>query len=370
MHLFDPLKLRGLTLTNRIIVSPMCQYSAVDGCANDWHLVHWGQMVQSGAGMFMIEATAVTAEGRITLGCHGLYDDGCERALANRLARARRQAPAMPVALQLAHAGRKGSSRVPWEGGTLLPLAEGGWTPLAPSAIPHSPNEPPPRALDLAGIDALRDAFAAAAQRAERAGIDALELHMAHGYLLHEFLSPLSNRRTDAYGGDRERRMRLPLEIFAAVRAAWPARKPLGVRISVVDWVDGGVTQEDSLELARRLVTRGCDWIDASSGGVSPAQKIPVGPGYQVPFAREIRRATGAVTMAVGMITDAKQANAIIAHGDADMVAMARAMLWNPRWPWHAAAVLGAAVDAPPQYWRAPPRDAASVLRNTTTGQR
>ena len=370
MHLFDPLKLRELTLANRIVVSPMCQYSAVDGCANDWHLVHWGQMLQSGAGMFMIEATAVTAEGRITYGCHGLYDDACERALATLLARARRQAPPMPVALQLAHAGRKGSSRVPWDGGTLITVADGGWTPVAPSALAHSAQEPPPVALDLAGIEAIRAAFVDAARRADRAGIDALEVHMAHGYLLHEFLSPLSNQRTDRYGGDRERRMRLPLEIFEAVRAAWPAGKPLGARLSVIDWVDGGLTLDDSLELARRLVARGADWIDASSGGVSPAQKITVGPGYQVPFARAVRQATGAVTMAVGMITDPRQAEAIVASGDADLVALARAMLWDPRWPWRAAAALGASVPAPPQYWRAPPRDAAKALSGAVVGQR
>ncbi len=370
MHLFDPLQLRDVALRNRIVVSPMCQYSAVDGCANDWHLVHWVQLLQSGAGMFTIEATAVTAEGRITYGCHGLYDDACERALATTLARARAQAPATPVALQLAHAGRKASSQVPWDGGALIAVADGGWQPVAPTALAHSPGEPPPRALDAAEIDAIRAAFVMAAQRAERAGIDALELHMAHGYLLHEFLSPLSNHRNDRYGGDREGRMRLPLEIFDAVRAAWPAAKPLGARLSAVDWVDGGITLDDSIELARRLVARGCDWIDASSGGVSPAQKIPIGPGYQVAFAREIRRATGAVTMAVGLITDPRQAETIVATGDADMVALARALLWDPRWPWHAAAVLGATVPAPPQYWRSAPREAAKAIANLKTGQR
>jgi len=370
MHLFDPLQLRDVALRNRIVVSPMCQYSAVDGCANDWHLVHWTQLLQSGAGMFMIEATAVTAEGRITYGCHGLYDDACERALATTLARARAQAPATPVALQLAHAGRKASSQVPWDGGALITVADGGWQPVAPSALAHSPGEPPPRALDESGIDAIRAAFVRAAERADRAGIDALELHMAHGYLLHEFLSPLSNHRKDRYGGDREGRMRLPLEIFDAVRAAWPAGKPLGARLSAVDWVDGGITLEDSIELARRLVARGCDWIDASSGGVSPAQRIPLGPGYQVAFAREIRRATGAVTMAVGLITDPHQAETVVATGDADMVALARALLWDPRWPWHAAAALGATVPIPAQYWRSAPREAAKAIANLKIGQR
>ncbi len=348
----------------------MCQYSADDGRANDWHLVHWAQLLQSGAGMFTIEATAVTREGRITHGCLGLYDDACEAALTTFLARARKQAPAVPVAMQLAHAGRKASSAMPWDGGKLIAIGDGGWRPVAPSAVPHSPQEPPPAALDVAGIEAIRDAFAVAATRAGRAGIDALELHMAHGYLLHEFLSPLSNHRTDAYGGDRERRMRLPLETFDAVRAAWPADKPLGVRISAVDWVDGGITLDDSIALVSRLVLRGVDWIDVSSGGVSSAQKIPLGPGYQVPLAREIRRVTGAVTMAVGLITDPAQADAIVAHGEADLVALARAMLWDTRWPWHAAAALGHSVPAPKQYWRSPPREAAKALAGVTVGMR
>jgi len=369
-HLFDPLALRELTLRNRIVVSPMCQYSADDGRANDWHLVHWGQLLQSGAAMFTIEATAVTRDGRITHGCLGLYDDACEAALAATLARARRQAPAMPVALQLAHAGRKASSAVPWDGGKLIAHADGGWQPVAPSPIPHSPHEAPPAALSLAAIAEIRDAFVAAAARAQRAGIDALELHMAHGYLLNEFLSPLANRRTDRYGGDREGRMRLPVEIFAAVRAEWPAAKPMGARISAVDWVDGGIALDDSIELVRRLVAHGADWIDVSSGGVSPAQKIPLGPGYQVPLARDVRRATGAVTMAVGLITEPRQANAIVAGGDADLVALARGLLWDPRWPWHAAAALGHSVPAPKQYWRSPPREAATSLAGATVGMR
>ena len=370
MHLFDPLPLRGLTLANRVVVSPMCPYSAEDGRANDWHLVHWGQLLQSGAGMFTIEATAVTRDGRITHGCLGLYDDGCEAALAATLARARRQAPAIPVAMQLAHAGRKASSAVPWAGGKLIAPADGGWQPVAPSANPHAPHEAPPAALSLGEIDAIKDAFVAAAARAHRAGVDALELHMAHGYLLHQFLSPLANHRADRYGGDREGRMRLPLAIFDAVRAAWPATKPMGVRISAVDWVDGGITLDDSIEFARRLVARGVDWIDVSSGGVSAAQKIPLGPGYQVPLAREIRRAAGAVTMAVGLITDPTQAEAIVASGDADLIALARGMLWDPRWPWHAAAALGHSVAAPKQYWRSPPREAAGALAGVTVGMR
>ena len=348
----------------------MCQYSAVYGCATDWHFVHWGQLLMSGAGLFTIEATAVTGDGRITPGCLGLYDDACEAALTRTLDRARRQCPPIAVGMQLAHAGRKGSSRVPWEGGQLIPLDAGGWMPVAPSALPHAPHEEPPAALDARGLAAIRDAFVASARRADRAGIDALELHMAHGYLLHEFLSPIANARTDAYGGSFDRRIAFPLEVFDAVRGAWPVARPLGVRLSCTDWVDGGFTLDESIEFARRLVARGCDWIDASSGGVSPAQKIPLGPGYQVPLSRAIRHATGARTMAVGLITTPAQAQEIVASGDADLVAMARGFLWDPRWVWHAAAVLGAPVVPPPQYLRSAPRDAASVFTGAKIGQR
>ena len=368
--LFSPFKLRNLALANRIVVSPMCQYSAIEGCATDWHLAHWSQLLQSGAGMFTIEATAVSAIGRITHGCLGLYDDACEEAIAQRLAAARRNAPPIPVAIQLAHAGRKGSSKVPWEGGQLILADQGGWVPVAPSAIPQLPNEAPPAALDLAGIARIKREFVVATERAARLGLDALELHCAHGYLLHEFLSPISNRRDDGYGGSFEHRVRLPLEIFAAVREVWPESKPMGVRISASDWVDGGWTIEESIAFARRLKAAGCDWIDTSSGGISHAQKIPLGPGYQVHFSRQIRHAVSIPTIAVGLITDARQAEAIVASGDADLVAMARAMLWDPRWPWHAAAVLGAQVPAPPQYWRSAPREAATVLANVKLGMR
>ena len=368
--LFSPFKLRKLVLANRIVVSPMCQYSAVEGCAVDWHIVHWGQMLQSGAGMFTIEATAVSAPGRITHGCLGLYDDACENALRRNLAIARANAPAIPVAIQLAHAGRKGSSQVPWEGGQLIPVAQGGWTPVAPSAISLHPHEPLPAALDTVGLARIKREFVEAAQRAARIGMEAIELHCAHGYLLNEFLSPLSNRRDDAYGGSFDNRIRFPLEVFTAVRAVWPQDRPMGVRISTTDWVDGDWTIDDSIALAQRLKAAGCDWIDASSGGISPAQKIPLGPGYQVPLARAIRRATSIATMAVGLITDAKQAEAIVASGDADLVAMARAMLWDPRWPWHAAAILGAQIHAPKPYWRAAPREAANVIAQAKIGMR
>src|SRR5450432_2107752 len=366
--LFSPFTLRKLSLANRIVVSPMCQYSAVDGCATDWHIVHWGQLLQSNAGMFTIEATAVAATGRITFGCLGLYDDACEKAISDRLEIARANAPPMPVAIQLAHAGRKGSSQVPWEGGQLISLAQGGWTPVAPSAIPHLEPEAPPAALDAAGLAQIKHEFVGAARRASLIGIDALELHCAHGYLLHEFLSPISNRRDDAYGGSFDNRVRFPLEVFAAVRNVWPQDKPMGVRISATDWIDGGWTIDDSIALAQRLKAAGCDWIDASSGGISPAQKIPLGPGYQVPLARAIRRATSIPTMTVGLITDAKQAETIVASGDADLVAMARAMLWDPRWPWHAAATLGAQIEAPQPYWRSAPREAGNVIAHAKVG--
>jgi 2,4-dienoyl-CoA reductase-like NADH-dependent reductase (Old Yellow Enzyme family) len=371
MRLFDPIELRGLALANRIVVSPMCQYSAERGCATDWHLIHWGQMLLSGAGMMTIEATAVTAPGRITHGCLGLYDDATEAALAATLGRARRQAPAMAVAIQLAHAGRKGSSARPWEGGRLVPEAEGGWAPVAPSAIPHAPGESAPLALDAAGLAGVRDAFVSAAGRAGRCGIDALELHMAHGYLLHQFLSPLANRRDDAYGGSFDNRIRFPLEVFDAVRAAWPADRPLGVRVSATDWVDGGWAPEDAIALAGRLKARGCDWIDVSSGGVSPAQRIPPPvPGIHVPFARAIRQATGIVTMAVGLITEPEHADAIIAAGDADMVALARAFLRDPRWPWRAAGTLGGSVAGAPQYWRALTKEMQGIFGTLHAGQR
>ena len=353
MALFDAYRLGGLALANRIVVSPMCQYSATDGRAGDWHLAHWAQLLQSGAGLVFIEATAVTREGRISHGCLGLYDDGCERDLSDVLARARRLAPAVPVALQLAHAGRKGSSALPWEGGRALAGAQA-WQASAPSAVAFDANGPAPVALDEPGLDRVRDAFALAARRALRAGVDALEVHMAHGYLLHEFLSPLSNLRGDGYGGTRERRMRFPLEVFDAVRSAAPG-VPVGVRVSATDWVEGGWTLDDSVVLARELAARRCDYLDVSSAGLSPAQRIVSGPGLHVPFARALRAASGLPTMVVGLITEPAQADAIVASGDADLVALARAILRNPRWPWHAAKALGASVRIPPQYLRGAP---------------
>jgi 2,4-dienoyl-CoA reductase-like NADH-dependent reductase (Old Yellow Enzyme family) len=367
--LFTPITFRSVELANRIMVSPMCQYSAVDGSATDWHLIHLGHLALGGAGLLCVEATAVEAAGRITPGCLGLYSDANERALERVVGTARASSP-IKLAIQIAHAGRKASSAVPWRGGQLIPPDQGGWRPVAPSALPQLAGEAPPEALDEAGIARVKAAFVAATQRAARLGFDALELHSAHGYLLHEFLSPLSNRRADEYGGTLENRMRLPLEVFDAIRAAWPGDKPLGVRVSATDWVEGGWEIEQCIALARELARRGCDWIDCSSGGVSPQQKIPLGPGYQVPFAKRIRAETGVRTIAVGLITDPRQAEAIVASGEADVVALARAMLYDPRWAWHAAAALGAVAHAPEQYWRCPPREAGRVFGNTTIGMR
>ncbi len=369
--LFEPLSLRNLQLVNRIVVSPMCQYSAVEGCATAWHYPHLLSLAGSGAALLCVEASAVTREGRITPGCLGLWDDACEAALLPIL-RLIRSTSSIKVAMQLSHAGRKASSRVPWEGGKLLLRDSGGWTPEAPSALPHGADEPAPRALSRDDLVRLREAFAAAAVRAARLGFDALELHMAHGYLLHEFLSPIANQRRDDYGGDLSGRMRFPLEVFDAVRAVFPADRPVGARVSATDWLDGEAcwTLEQTIELARQLQSRGCDWIDVSSGGVSPQQKIPLAPGYQVPLAQAVRSATGMTTIAVGLITEPLQAEQIVASGQADLVALARAMLFNPRWPWHAAAALGGTVQGPPQYWRALPKTAGRIFGDISFGQR
>lgn len=367
--LFSPIELRGLALSNRIMVAPMCQYSAVNGEANDWHFTHINTLALSGAAMVCIEATAVEPIGRITPGCLGLWNDATEAALKPILASVRKHAKTA-IITQLAHAGRKASSHTPWNGGQQIPLSEGGWQAEAPSALPHKDGEAPPKAFDAAGLARVRDAFVAAAKRAERLGLDGLELHAAHGYLLHQFLSPLSNRRTDEYGGSLQNRMRFPLEVFDAVRAAFPDSKPIGVKVSSTDWVEGGWDLAQTTEFARELKKRGVDWIDVSSGGVSPKQKIPLSPGYQVPFAQAIREATGVTAMAVGLITQGKQAEEIVASGKADMVALARGILYDPRWGWHAAAELGAHVDAPPQYWRAPPHEQKDLFGATTFGAR
>ena len=370
--LFSPCKLSsprgGLDLPNRIVIAPMCQYSSVNGEANDWHLAHWTSLLNSGAGLLTLEATGVLPEGRITPDCLGLWDERTEQALGDNLARARKLAPPMPVCIQLSHAGRKGSSAAPWHGGQLLPATERGWQTVAPSALPQLPNEAPPLALTLAQITEIRDAFVTAARRAQRIGIDAIELHAAHGYLLHQFLSPLANQRTDDYGGSLDKRMRFPLEVFAAVRAVFDG--PLGVRVSATDWVEGGWEVEQTSEFARRLKPLGCDFIHVSTAGVSPLQKIAIGPAYQVPFASAVRKASGLTTTAVGLITQPQQAEEILQAGDADLIAIARVLLYKPRWPWEAAAALGATITASPQYWRCLPREVQGIFGDVRIGAR
>ena len=367
--LFSPIQLRELALPNRIMVAPICQYSAIDGSANDWHFTHINSLALSGAAMFCIEATAVEAIGRITPGCLGLYSDANEAALKPIIASVRKHSK-IAVAMQLAHAGRKASSQRPWDGGQLIPISEGGWLPEGPSAVPHKAEEPPPLALDARGLKRIVDAFVATAKRAERLGLDALEVHSAHGYLLHQFLSPISNKRTDQYGGSLQNRIRFPLEVFEAVRGTFPQGKPVGIRVSSTDWIEGGWDIHQTIEFAKELQKRNVDWIDVSSGGVSPLQKIPLGPGYQVPLAQAVKEATGVTTVAVGLITEAAQAEEIVASGKADMVALARGMLYDPRWGWHAAAELGGHVEAPPQYWRSQPSTQKALFGATTFGTR
>jgi 2,4-dienoyl-CoA reductase-like NADH-dependent reductase (Old Yellow Enzyme family) len=350
--LFTPFSLRRLTLDNRIVVSPMCQYSADDGCANDWHLQHLTSLALSGAGLLMIEATAVEEAGRITLGCLGLYNDANEAALARVVAACRRYAKT-PLGIQLGHAGRKGSAVRPWEGMRALKPEEGAWTTSAPSAVPFEQGWPAPRALTAADLDRLVASFVAAVERAARLDLDLVEIHCAHGYLLHQFLSPLANRRDDAWGGSLENRMRFPLRVVAAARAAWPKDKPLGVRVSGTDWLEGGFTLDEAVSFARALKAQGCDYVCASSGGIVAKAPIPVKPGYQLEIATRIRREAEIPTRAVGLIAEPHQAEAIIASGQADMVAMARAFLDDPRWPWHAAEALGVTLALPPQYARA-----------------
>jgi len=367
--LFSPISLREQKLPNRVMVAPMCQYSADDGAANDWHFTHMNNMALSGAAIFCIEATHVEAIGRITPGCLGLYNDACEAALRPILASVRKHSKAA-VFMQLAHAGRKGSSARPWDGGQQIPLSQGGWQTEGPSAVAHKDGELAPLELDASGLKRIREAFVSATLRAERLGVDGIEVHGAHGYLLHQFLSPISNHRTDQYGGSLQNRLRYPLEVFDAMRAALPAHKPMGVKVSASDWVEGGWDIAQTIEFAKELKRRGVDWIDASSGGISPLQKIPLSPGYQVPFAQAIKQATGLTTMAVGLITEAKQAEEIIASGKADMVALARGMLYDPRWGWHAAAELGGHVTAPPQYWRSQPSTQKELFGKITFGAR
>ena len=350
-QLFSPIALRDLTLPNRIVVAPMCQYSADDGSATDWHRMHLGSFAISGAGLLMIEATAVERLGRITHGCLGLYSDTNELSLAHVLA-ACRQFGNTPIGIQLAHAGRKASAQRPWDGGGSLKPEQDSWPTVAPSEIPLDASWQTPREATVADLARIKAAFVEATRRAERLGLDLVEAHCAHGYLLHTFLSPVSNRRTDRYGGSAENRMRFPLEVIEAMRAAWPAEKPLGVRISATDWLDDGFKIADAVVFAREAKALGVDYVCASSGGVSLKAVVPLGPGYQVPLAHQIRREAGIATRAVGLIADPHQAERIVASGEADMVAMARAFLDNPRWVWHAAEALRATASYPVQYAR------------------
>ena len=352
MSLFTPLTIREITFRNRIAVSPMCQYSSEDGFASDWHLVHLGSRAVGGAALVMTEAAAVEPRGRISPQDLGIWKDEHIEVLA-RIARFVREQGAVP-GIQIAHAGRKASVRRPWEGGAVIrPDEGGGWQPVAPSAVPFRPGDPAPAELSRAEIQVVRQAFAAAAVRALAAGFQVVEIHGAHGYLIHEFLSPLANQRQDEYGGSLQNRMRFALETAAAVRAAWPERLPLFLRISAADWAEGGWTPEESIELARQMRPLGVDLIDCSSGGQVVHQQIPLGPGYQVPFAESIRRQTGILTGAVGLITTPQQAAAIVDQGQADLVLLAREFLRDPYFPLHGAKALGAACPSPVQYGRA-----------------
>jgi 2,4-dienoyl-CoA reductase-like NADH-dependent reductase (Old Yellow Enzyme family) len=355
-HLFRPLALRGLTLSNRIVVSPMCQYSAIDGVPQDWHIQHLGAFAASGPGLVMVEATGVEAIGRITPRCTGLYSDAAEREFARIVRLVKGIGPAK-IGVQLAHAGRKASVAPPWLGGKPLAVDEA-WRTLGPSAVPFAPDWPAPKAADESDLTRLNRSFVEATERALRAGFDLVEIHCAHGYLLHQFLSPIANRRSGAYGGSLANRMRLPLEIIAAVRAAWPQDKPLGMRISATDWVDGGFDPDEASRFVAAAKIAGVDYVCVSSGGMTP-QGVPpaIAPNYQVPFAEKIRLETGVITRAVGMIVDPRQAETILAEGKADMVALARAFLDDPRWAWRAADALGddSLATCPPQYLRARP---------------
>jgi 2,4-dienoyl-CoA reductase-like NADH-dependent reductase (Old Yellow Enzyme family) len=362
-QLFSPFSLGEMHLSNRIVIAPMCQYSAVEGSATDWHLMHLGHLALSGAAMLIVEATAVCPEGRITASDLGLYSDYNAAALARVMSAIRAYSP-IRMALQLAHAGRKASVQVPWAGGAqIAPDRAGGWKAVAPSALAFNPGDETPAALDRGGMHHVVTQFAQAARRAAFLGFEGLEVHAAHGYLLHQFLSPLSNRREDEYGGSLENRMRFPLEVFTAVRDAFPRERPVWVRISATDWVSGGWNVDESIAFAHELKRRGCAAIHVSSGGLSPQQKIDLGPGYQVPFAKRIKEEAGVTTIAVGLITEAQQAEAILHKGEADAIAVARAALYDPRWPWHAAAQLGASVDAPSQYLRCQPSQYKTLFR-------
>lgn len=355
-HLFEPLDIGGFVFPNRIAVAPMCQYSAADGSATDWHIQHWMTLAMSGAGSVTIEATGVERRGRITHGCLGLYSDENEAAARRTLDAAKRvAAPGTRFGIQLAHAGRKASNRLPWEGGGPLQPGEDPWQTIGPSAIPFDEGWNVPTPLDIDGIARLVESFVHAAKRAERAGFDFVEVHGAHGYLMHEFLSPFSNKREDEYGGPLQNRMRLILEVARAVRAALPKRMLVGARLSASEWVDGGFSPDEAVVVSRALKEAGVGYVCVSSGGNLAKAQIPFKPLYQVHFAEKIKREAGIVTRAVGLITEPQEAEAIVAEGRADIVALARAVLADPRWPWRAAAALGVEFTPPPQYVRSAP---------------
>jgi len=355
-QLFSPFTLRNLTLENRIVVSPMCQYLCHgDGVMHDWHLMHLGQLAMGGGGLLFTEATHVSAVGRITPRCAGLWNDAQESAMTRVIGFCKTHGVAK-TAIQLAHAGRKASTHTPSDGAQPLTNDEGRWATLAPSPIPYAPDWPIPETLDRAGMDAVKAEFVAATERAARVGLDLLELHSGHGYLLNQFFSPLSNQRQDEYGGSLENRLKYPLEVFEAVRKAWPAERPMGVRISAIDWVEGGTTLEDTITYTAALKELGCDFVDITTAGLDSRQRIRLGKGYQVPFASAVKKAVDLPVMAVGMIIEPQQAEAIIADGHADFVMLARGMMYNPRWAWHAAHALGAETAYPAQYVRCTPK--------------
>ena len=353
-QLFSPIRIGPLDLPNRVVIAPMCQYSAIHGDANDWHLVHLGTMSMSGASLVVLEATAVEERGRITHGCLGLYGDENEAALTRVLGFCRKHGSAK-FGIQLAHAGRKASSQVPWDGGRALPPDGDPWETVSASAVPFADDWHVPVAATQADLDAIVEAFATATGRAARLGLDLVEVHAAHGYLLHQFLSPISNRRTDQYGGSLENRMRFPLRVFEAVKAAAPDTMAVGARITGSDWMEGGITVEEAVAFARELKARGCDYVDVTSGGISLGAKITLGPGYQVPFAAAVREGSGLPVWSVGLIVTPEQAEAIVQNGEADMVALARTALDDPHWAWNAAQVLGGDVVRPVQYARSAP---------------
>lgn len=353
-QLFTQISLGPNTFSNRIAIAPMAQYSAVGGSAQDWHLIHWGTLATSGAGTVMIEATGVESDGRATPGDIGLYSYECQEALTKALSSIKRYSTAK-FGIQLFHCGRKGSMSVHWLGGKPLSISEGGWEILAPSPIALNDGHPVPREATQDDLARIENAFAQAAARATSVGFDVVELLAAHGYLLHQFLSPLSNRRTDAYGGTLENRMRFPLRVFDAVKNAVSGSVTLGVRLTGSDWIDGGITPDEAVAFASELKKRGCHYADVSSGGIDPRQKIPIGPGYQVKFAEIVKKRAGIPVRAVGLIYTAEQAEAVIASGRADLVAIARAALADPHWPWTAAHKLGATLEYLPQYARAAP---------------